>query len=326
MANLSRINSWILPKISSLGIKVYKLKWIEEFVDGYHDYRLTMNFNSKMCVGRGIDLKEEIAFEKAVTELFERASVAFPEFYKNPWATAAYPDAEGAKTRAYRELLAIDRAISHHYTKIGFKKLDLDMISKKINIKKLKNKLSKNNIYPYLYEMTPSLDSFAVCFVCSFGEMENSKGLIFGFGADKDLIEASFHAFLESLRNAVAVFINKEKPEVSLEELKNNRNPEWHIWEYQKDENIKYFLKNIVLKNNKDLKRENLSIKDINFKEIKTLKNIFNDIPIKIYQAQSDKLLTPQFGDFVFDDKTLDRFKKFYFEYNENSMVPHFYG
>jgi hypothetical protein len=152
MANLSRVNSWILPKISSLGIKVYKLKWIEEFIEGYHDYRLTMNFNSKMCVGRGIALKEEIAFEKAATEVLERASVTEPEFYENPWATAAYPDEYGAKIRAYRELLCIDRGISHHYTGTGFKKLDLDIISYKINIKKLLGYIkSSSNFEQYLY-------------------------------------------------------------------------------------------------------------------------------------------------------------------------------
>ncbi|MGC8728451.1 MAG: hypothetical protein ACP5SD_04205, partial [Elusimicrobiales bacterium] len=290
MANLSRVNSWVLPKISSLGIKVYKLKWIKEFIEGYHDYRLTMTFNSKICVGRGIDLKEELAFEKAATELFERASVAFPEFYENPWATAAYPDEEGAKIRAYRELLCVDRGICHHYTGKGFKKLDLDIISEKINLKKLKNKLFKNNIYPYLYEMMPSSDNFAVCFICSLGEIENSKGLIFGFGADKDLIEASFHAFLESLRNAVAVFVSKEKPSVSLEEFKKNRNPEWHIWEYQKEDNIKKFVNNIILNETKNFEKEEVTLKDIKFKEIKSLKNIYPDIPIKIWQAESEKL------------------------------------
>ncbi len=330
MANLQRLTDWVLPKLAPLNITVGSVKWIEEWFPGYFDYRLTMPFNGEVCVGRGIASIKESAFEKAATELFERASVKFPEFKMCPWATAGFPDFDGAAKRAYFELLGIDRVLSHHFCKKRFVEIPIDVIKEKVRIHVLQKNLFKNKIEFALYELAPAKDARVVTAIAWGSKAPHPfPGFIAGFGCGEELSEISLHATLECLRTAVAVFVDGVSSNESLDVLKTARNPWWHIWMSLSQESEEYFKKHLlpVFGLSGFLSGDDVSIRDVEFIEINTLKKVFHDIPLVFVQAKSDNLLRPQFGEFLLDAAVLKRLNRFAgHPVTVDTTVPHFYG
>lgn len=330
MANLSKIVDWVLPKISSLKMKISRVEWVDEWFPGYFDYRIVMPFNNETCIGRGIAQNEQLSFEKAITEVFERASVRFPEFKECPWATAGFPDLAGAQKRAYLELLGIDRALCHHFCKKRFKSLPISLLEEKVKIQNLRKNLLKNKIEFYLYELTPAKDARIVTAI-AFGTNTPYPlpGFVAGFGCGEKLPEIALHAAFECLRTAVAIFIHGERPSEPLDLLRKRRSPWWHIWMALTRESREYFKKYLVPSDTspENISSDEISISNVEFIEITTLKEIFPDIPLSFVQAKSDKLLRPQFGEFSADVAVLKRLNSFAgHPVVVDTTVPHFYG
>jgi hypothetical protein len=330
MANNSALIDWVLPKISALNINISRAQWVDKWLPGYFDYRVTMPFNGEVCVGRGIAKSEILSFEKAITEVFERASVKFPQFVGCSWGTAGFPDFDGAKKRAYFELLAIDRVLCHHFCKKKIKPVPLFVLNDRLTLKVLEKNLFKNKIQFNLYELTPAMDARVVVALASGKESSHPvPGFVAGFGSGENLSDIALQATLECLRTAIAVFVEGERSEVALDSLKNKKSPWWHIWMLQTIESENYVREYLLPKTEaqENVLPEDLSGSDIEFHAINTLKNMFSDIPVVFVQARSNKLLSPQFGDFVADCKTIKRLENFSKkEFVLDVPVPHFYG
>lgn len=331
MADIPELTDWVLPKISKLNIAVSRVCWVDKWLPGYYDYRVKMPFNGEVCVGRGIASLEKMAFEKAITEVFERASVKYKEFSECPWGTAGFPDRTGAQKRAYLELLGIDRALCHHFCGKRFADLSLSVIDKKLNRCILDRNLKENNLELRLYEMRAAEDARVVVALASGKSAPcPASGFVAGFGSSNDISDAALQAVLECLRTAVAVFVGGERPVVSLESLRKARSPWWHIWMLQTEKSEDYVKERLLPKSGaaeEEALIERISIADAQFYEITTLKEQFPDIPLVFMQAKSNRLLRPQFGDYVGDPETVARLGCFSGKFNANEKsVPHFYG
>lgn len=331
MADIPELTDWVLPKISKLNLAISRVCWVDKWLPGYYDYRVKMPFNGEVCVGRGIASVEKMAFEKAITEVFERASVKYAEFSECPWGTAGFPDRAGAQKRAYLELLGIDRALCHHFCRKRFTDLPLGVIEKKLDRRILDVNLKENNIELRLYEMTAAEDAKVVVALASGKNAPYpASGFVAGFGASDDISDAALQAVLECLRTAVAVFVGGERPVVSLDSLRKARSPWWHIWMLQTRKSEDYIKEHLLPKSGAvaaEAVTDKISIADARFYEITTLRERFPDIPLVFVQAKSNRLLRPQFGDYVGDPETVARLGVFSGGSGANDRsVPHFYG
>jgi len=106
MANSTQLTDWVIANAKRLELAVTRVGWVEKWLPGYHDYQVKISLRKNIYAGRGIDRQEQIAFEKSVSEALERAATRGLEY---PWTTAAYENYDGAKLRAYQELLGMDR-------------------------------------------------------------------------------------------------------------------------------------------------------------------------------------------------------------------------
>lgn len=178
MADISGLTKWALKNSKKFNISAVKLSWINTWLPGFFDYRIKLEIDKNIYTGRGIDLSENTAFDKALAEAFERAAVRSLD---SPWATAAYPDYTGATERAYRELVCIDRVLCHHFCKIPFRKIPLKILSNVISIRKLSKILEENSLHLELCELRPVIDCVVVgAFIWSI-KKSLIKGIVSGF-------------------------------------------------------------------------------------------------------------------------------------------------
>lgn len=325
MADLSLLTKWALKNAKNFNISAIRFKWVDTWLPGFFDYRVKLTVREKEYIGRGTDLNENIAFDKALAEAVERMAVSDMDF---PWATAAHVNYNEACIAAYRELLTIDRVLCHHFCKIPFKNISLKILDGLILSKNLIYQLSKNNLHLELCELRPVKDSVIVAaFIWSeIEDKDRVKGIVSGFGCASKIEEAALHATIECLRTALPVFFGNLTPqEWELKQIKGN--PRWHFWMAQKVE-AKNFLKNVLLQYNKSnsLDEENISIKDVSFTQINSLYELIPDIPLKVVKATSEVLIQPQFGKIEVDDKLIKRLKIFAGKLIIPELnVPHFY-
>lgn len=327
MADNTQLVDWALANSSKISLKVTKLDWISDWLPGHFDYQIAITCNAVIYRGRGIDPEEPVAFAKAVAEAFERFAMTG---YENPWATAAYIDYDGAATRAYYELVGIDRALCHHYCKERFSPLDLSVLPGYFDLKQIKKALKKNGLEARLYELRPVMDA-RTCTMMAWHKDTGHKvqGFVNGYGCAQSIAKAAASAAYECLRTAAAVYLGGAKPERPLGELNQPGSAWYHFWATQTKECMDYFSNNLQPPPHPAVPQppENLSIKDVTIQRISTLSREFPDIPLFIAQAKSDKFIKPQFGPFRPDGATLNRLKEFCGHAVEPDLqVPHFYG
>ena len=323
-----QLTEWLLENSAALNLKADKYTWVNEWLPGYFDYGVIISVSGKKYSGRGIDANEKIAFEKASAEALERAALGLSRL-SMPWATAAYPIFEGACARAYYELLGIDRVFCHHFCRKRIKPVSLQETIGSLSGKILENVLARNKIKLNLYELRPSSDAKVVCAIAYGTENRKLDGFITGFGADESIEIAKLHAIVECARTAVVCLCTDYKPEEPIENLKARRNPRWHFWQTQNAESMAHLCRHLLPKSGEEpqFKPESISIKDASFIQIKTLASIFPDIPLFFVQAHSDKLIEPQFGEFIGGAQTMKRLEVFNGRpIQVDTLVPHFYG
>lgn len=327
MADIQKVVDWTLANASKLRLKITKVTWIDEWLPGYSDYQVKISIKNNNYIGRGIDKDEPIAFVKAIAESFDRAAVADLEI---PWACASHTNIKSASENAYHELLSIDRAICHHCCKKRFYPLPVEILKNQLPLKMLQEMLYKHNLELKIYELKPTKDVQVVQAIV-WNNNPNCKipGFVNGFGAGFPIESAAKHAVLECLRTAVAVFLGDFKLKESLQSLMHQKSPRWHFWMAQTEKALQYLQKHLVPLDGEEvhLDPENISINDVQFTRINKLQDIFPDIPLVFVQAHSDKLIRPQFGEFVADEQTIKRLETF----NGSTVVldasvPHFYG
>lgn len=326
MENTQGLIDWGLANASRLGLHVTRVEWIDEWLPGYSDYQIKLEHGGAIYTGRGIGNTEPLAFAKGLAEALERLALSFRE---NPWAAAAYYDTEGASLRAYRELLGIDRALCHHFC--GHKPRQLPSAELRLlpAADRVEKMLKKHSLELGIYELRPTADArICAAFMWSKDSKGGVPGFVAGYGCDADLESAATHAFVECARSAVAVFLGKASPPEE-ELIKRPGNPRWHFWQARTAEGLKHLRETFLPHQGEvvQLSTENISIKDVNFTEVETLRGTFPDLPLRFVQASSDRLLKPQFGEFQGDTATMRRLG----EFNGgpvvvNTTAPHFYG
>ena len=323
-----QLTDWLLANSKRLGLKADKYSWVDEWLPGFFDYGVIISVRNKTFSGRGIDKMEETAFHKAAAEALERAAVGIARL-EMPWCTAAYPTAQGAEERAYYELLGIDRVFCHHYCRKEMREIPWAEIAGFFPDDHLAKVLKENKLDVRLYELRASLDAKSVCAIATGGKAAHIGGFVAGFGTDKTVKAAVQHAILECLRTAVVCLFTDYKPEEPLEDLKRGGEPRWHFWQAQTTESLRYLRENLLPSPGKSeaLVPEKVSISDVHFTKILSLNSAFPDIPLFFVQACSNKLVTPQFGDFDFSPEILGRLKDFNGgPINIIRGIPHFYG
>ena len=326
MADFTKITSWAIKNTARFNVSLVKLSWVDEWLPGFFDYRAKVKIGKDVYAGRGIDIKEDIACDKALAEAFERAALSN---MSSPWATAAYPDYAGASERAYRELVCIDRVLCHHFCRKKFKLLDTEILSTpKIASARLEIFLAKHGLKLELCELRPVTDAkVAAAFIWS-ERSHRVKGIVSGFGCETTLADAALHALIECLRTAVAVFYGDIVPEPW--ELRcTSGNPRWHFWMAQKAK-AKEFLINSLLSAPHDhdvvWDAEEISFKDVLLQEVLSLETFIPDLPVRIVQASSVKMLKPQFGMVSMNEQFMRRLETFIgHRVMPEKTVPHFY-
>lgn len=324
MADLSAITAWAVNNSARHNITLTKLAWIDEWLPGFFDYRVKLRVGTEVYAGRGIDTNENTACDKALAEALERAAVAD---MPSPWAAAAYPGYTGAAERAYRELVSIDRVLCHHYCKEPFRLLDLSILKKPFPPDLIKRMLVQHGLHLVLCELRPVSDAtVAAAFIWSERE-HRVKGIVCGYGCEIELPDAAAHALIECLRTAVAVFGGDVTPE-PWETKCVPGNPQWHFWMAQKEEAKNFLARHLLPASTTQTlwKPEQLSQDDVELKEISSMGNQIKDLPVRIVQATSPKLLRPQFGNISMDAEFLGRLDIFHgARVTPEETVPHFY-
>lgn len=321
------LTRWALGNAEKLSVHAEKYSWIGDWLPGFFDYGVIVTFVGRQFSGRGIDKTEETAFEKAVAEALERAAVAaaLPGVY---CGTAAYPDKPGAKLRAYRELLGIDRVFCHHYTGAKMRRMAWSESAGYFPDGALLRKIGQTGMEFSLYELRPALDARVVCAIAYGGQLKFG-GFLSGFGVDADLSSAAAHAVIECLRTVAACLLTDYSPAESLEALKRKGEPRWHFWMAQRPESLDDLRGRLLPATGEDirLEPEEISAGDITFSMVESLRPDYPDIPLEIACASSDKLIKPQFGDIVASPALIKRLESFAGKSVEiNGIAQHFYG
>ena len=171
----------------------------------------------KDFAGRGIDSDEKTAFDKACAEAIERA-ICWT--LKAPAAMAAFPDEEGARSRAYYELVGIDRAICHHFCRQRLHPCSFGTLGKSIPAANIQKMAAANRLEINLFELRPVADARVISAIAwSKDPRHPVKGFVAGFGTGPSQENAALSAVLECLRTAAAVFIGGAGPEEPLNSL-----------------------------------------------------------------------------------------------------------
>lgn len=324
MANHERIMEWAIRCQKELKLDVTQATWTEDWLPGYHDYQAIIEIGGHRFTGRGLDGDWQIAFEKAVAEAVERASV----FHSEPGlhaGVAAFTDLEGAKWKAYLELLEADRAISHHHTFTPFSSLPLTILGQTTAME-LSARLSSRHLTLTVHEMRATLDArCAVAFIRKAGLP--ALGFVCGFGADQKIEKAVEHAVLECLREGVTTLVGKERPKKELEVLKSEMDPSWHFWNAQSEDASDRLGSILRGDQSSALEAEPISFLDTKSTELSVIKQYFPDMPIWVAKVDSPALLAPQFGNYALSDHNSNRFRQFSpMAILEFDPTPHFYG
>lgn len=329
MENNPELIDWALANAKKLFLKVTRLTGINKWLPGHFDYHVSMSVAGAEVFGRGTDTEEPRAFLKAVAEAVERAACQGLEY---PWATSTHTDKQQASLRAYRELLGMDRALCHHFTGTKVRPLGLAVFNDKVLANFLDGACKKHGVTICLCEMRPSADSYVAVAYSWLSGSNNPPGVLSGYGCAETLPEAGRQAIVECVRKVGPIFIERSKPKEEMVELEKLRSPWWHVWKMSQEPAGLDYLKNVLIPaagENVVLTREELSMKDVSFREIYGFKNLFPGVPCVVMQAYSDKLILPQFGKTVINDNTLTRLRLFCGKsscrYPETD-IPHLYG
>lgn len=321
---MERLSDWALKNSSKFSLKVSRYSWVKEWLPGFFDYSVEIFVEDRKFRGRGIDRVEEVAFEKAVAEAIERCSVTLSDL-SNLWATAAYPTLEGARERAYCELLGIDRVLCHHFCKVKMQNIPEEAISG-FDWARLKKLYVTKGLSIDLYGLRPAQDAMSVCAISAGGRV---PGFVAGFGTSKTIASAALTAVFECVRTAAVCFFSDYRPKNPISELKRRGEPMWHFWMAQEKESLDYLRENLIPKPGEKVHilPENISQNDAEFRELLNVGALFPGVPLKVVKAISDKLLEPQFGVVSATEPVLRRLETFSGrKIDILTSVPHFYG
>lgn len=72
MANKNPIAGWLYQNKNNFNVQFRQLNWTRDYAINFYDYEVSCSYKGKRLIGRGIDSVQNVALEKASSELLER--------------------------------------------------------------------------------------------------------------------------------------------------------------------------------------------------------------------------------------------------------------
>ena len=205
MEDKKKLSRWLLDNYKALELQVTQLKWVEEWIPGFHDFEVSIVMNGQVFKGRGIDRSSDLAFTKAGAEAIERAICE--ENGISSCGVAVHVDYNLAKVSARNELVERDRFFCHYLTKTAFGKTTPEWSSDwgGIGFLEIQEKLRGHSIAIQVFEMNP-LNSIRSMICITQGER---MGSTLGMGASENSVISTRKAITECLMNTIATLHEK---------------------------------------------------------------------------------------------------------------------
>ncbi len=225
------VAAWIKKNRKQFRIKKIASKAIQEWLPGWHNIYVEIEYQSEKYVGIGQAQDKRLATEKAYVEAIERW--VFNYHYKlfkldensNGWA--AHPSKKLAFYNSRKEAIERDLFLCHYYSHTPFQDISgHESILKNQFIQRLKSRLEKVGL-EIKFGLLPSEFPLQCIIATIFGnQFERPFGLILGMGIEKNRKKAIEKASLEALVKAIPVFYGFGPKSLTEREFRSLKRPQ----------------------------------------------------------------------------------------------------
>ena len=299
-----------------LSFKFSEFKWTEKLKIELHDIQCEMKFNGKSILGRGTDQNRETAICKATAETLERFFLDQLLEAKTSNGVAMHIDSKSAELNALFELLERDSFFCHFLTKTPFQELKYEELVKCDICKAIVELLKYNGADVKFGSMRSDSRFFGViCAIFGF-DAPIKFGMTMGTSVRMNLQDAIYYSLIESARSAFGYILMPDE-ELLLASVKKNLHPSSPQDHLEVALNVDYahhFKDTYFIKNHSPLPKIRLNLGAISIASFKPELNVGDFIvspPLFLAKASSCELLNLYFGEFVQNDKTIERLSRF---------------
>ena len=303
---LNLFNSWFLGHHKELGLQVFQVTWVKDWLPGFYDFEIFIRIRNKTYIGRGIDSDEDLAFAKSGAEAIERSIC--DEHRISSCGVAVHTDRLLAQLNAKNELIEKDQFFCHYLVRKPFKIIESESDIPNIDFHRIQHKLKKHGIEIQIFEMLTVNNTRSI--IC----LSKGKkiGLILGLGTSEDLREAKQKAISECLINTVATLRGKVQP-ISLDDfmrlaspptvyhrrvhLKNKALIQNHDWMWKGD--------------NSPTKNETFNVDRFQYIEMRSKDILLKNVPLIAIQCVNPDLQRSFYGPFDKRYINMNRLRKF---------------
>jgi len=186
---------WALKHSRELNLKVEKITSTSEYLDSTHDFNVSITYQGQQKIGRGIDLDEQTALTKAISEALERCIV------NSSNGVAAHVDQESAQKNSRYELLERDLFLLHYYARIPMVELDQKKTLSFLTSKGL-NFLNYGKITIKSYSTLPTESGLRTVLTVA-SQNDRKFGLICGLSLKDSIDSAIYKSLTEVMMNVI---------------------------------------------------------------------------------------------------------------------------
>ena len=324
MENKKKLRTWLLDHFIELDLQVTQAHWVEDWLWGFHDFRVSIKIEGKIFVGRGIDKDADLAFVKAGAEALERFVCMEYKIPSN--GVALHENLESAKANAKNELIERDRLFCHYLTKTPFK--EIDPLGLGFDFSHIKDKLKDHGVAIQVFEMNPFGETKSMlCLTRGDG-----AGFILGSASSENVEAALEKAVLGCLQNTIAS-LGDSPLKLSLDDFEklSHTEPEYH--------RRLYFTENDLIEKNGWmfegeqtevlLENKEASEESFTYKKLESKNDLLEYAPVVVVQCDNPFLQKPFYGKFDPEKVNLEQLKNFSGKEQimENlNRIPHPFG
>ena len=225
------VTAWIKKNRKQFRIKKLASKAIQEWLPGWHNIYVEIEYQSEKYVGIGQAQDKRLAIEKAYVEALERW--VFNYHYKlfkldensNGWA--AHPSKKLAFYNSRKEAIERDLFLCHFYSHTPFQDISgHPSILKNQFVQSLKSRLESVGL-EIKFGLLPSEFSLQCIIATIFGDQfERPFGLILGMGIERNRAKAIEKASLEALVKAIPVIYGFGSKPLTEREFRSLKRPQ----------------------------------------------------------------------------------------------------
>ncbi len=303
-----RIITWFLNKKKCLNLKIKSYDWCTDFLPGYFDYSVEINFENESYTGRGTANSEELALTKAMAETIERTLIKFNKLDTSN-GVAVHFDQELAKNSAKNELLERDSFFCHFLTHTPYSEIDSKLLPQQIS--DCLQKLLLKNVTVKFYRMQTANGQPGIVCRSSGARYKSTFGSVVGLGSHAILENALYSAFYECVRSTIGYMYQNEQikhqaKEVFLSKQKHNILDHIHL---SLDLNYAHSL-DYMFQNESLLFSENLQNLSIEYQPLE-MPELFRDVGLHAVIANNINLQNLFFGKSELKNINLSRLERF---------------